>query len=104
MRCFFMKHGRICAVDFLEGSDDEGRIAEAMKLFKSKGLAMGAEGFEVWDHARFVYRFVADGTAETKPVADRLTGLTGWWRRLIRIPKLKFASLPAIPAQVFVPI
>jgi hypothetical protein len=104
MRCFFMKKGRICAVEFLEGSDDEGRIAEAMELFKSRGLAIGAEGFEVWDQARFVYRFVAEGTAETKPLADGLNRLPDWWQRLIRTPKLKFASLENMSAQVFAAI
>jgi hypothetical protein len=104
MRCFFMKNGRICAVDFLQGPDDEGRIAEAMALFKSKGLAMGADGFEVWDHARFVYRFMAEGTAETQSRADAPNSPPDWWQRLIRPPKLKFASLRTRPAQVFVPV
>jgi hypothetical protein len=104
MRCFFMKADRICAVDFLKGTDDEERIAEAMELFKSKGLAMGAEGFEVWDHARFVYRFAADGTAETKLIADRLNGVPAWWQRLIRTPKLKFSTLETMAAQIFAPV
>lgn len=57
MRCYFMKHGQIFAVDYLRQNTDEARIAEARELFRLKGAKHGADGFEVWDGARFVYRF-----------------------------------------------
>jgi hypothetical protein len=57
MRCYFMKGGHIAAVELLSGTTDEERIAEARELFTMKGLPRGAEGFEVWDQARFVYRY-----------------------------------------------
>jgi hypothetical protein len=56
MRCYFMLGGRINAVEFLTSKDDQGRIAEAQKLFDEIGKLRGADGFEVWDGARFVYR------------------------------------------------
>jgi len=57
MRCYFMKSGHITAVEFLQGDNDEDRIRQAMGLFEEKGKLAGAEGFEVWDGPRFVYRF-----------------------------------------------
>jgi len=57
MRCYFMKGGHIAAVELLSGTTDQDRIAEARELFTMKGLPRGAEGFEVWDQARFVYRY-----------------------------------------------
>jgi hypothetical protein len=60
MRCYFKKGARITSVEFLTGSDDEARIAEARTLFAEKGTPAGADGFEVWDGKRFVYRFPED--------------------------------------------
>ena len=57
LRCFFMKNGRISAVEFLTAADDGARVAEARQLFEIKGREIGADGFEVWDGARFVARF-----------------------------------------------
>jgi len=57
MRCYFLRRGRIEAVEILSQTTDEGRIAEARELFVLKGVPRGAEGFEVWDQARFVYRY-----------------------------------------------
>ena len=57
MRCYFMKDGHIAAVEPLTQTTDEGRIAEARELYRLKGEPRGAEGFEVWDGGRFVYRF-----------------------------------------------
>ena len=36
MRCYFMRHGHIAAVEFLSAKTDDGRIAEAEKLFEAK--------------------------------------------------------------------
>ena len=57
MRCYFMRNGHIAAVEYLTTPDDDGRIAEARELFRSKGASRGADGFEVWDGLRFLYRF-----------------------------------------------
>jgi hypothetical protein len=61
MRCYFMRGGHIAGVEFLTATTDEGRIAESLELFEAKGMTSGAEGFEVWDGPRFVYRFPEEG-------------------------------------------
>ena len=57
MRCFFMQSGKIANVAFLHEGSDDALIAEAAALFEAKREELKAEGFEVWDHARFVYRY-----------------------------------------------
>jgi hypothetical protein len=57
MRCFFTQNGRIRTVDLLSPTDDPSRIEEAHRLFETKGNEWGADGFEVWDGRRFLYRF-----------------------------------------------
>ena len=57
MRCYFMRDGHIGAVEYLTAADDQGRIAEARNLFETSGKKRGADGFEVWDGPRFIYRF-----------------------------------------------
>jgi hypothetical protein len=57
MRCYLMRDGHIQAVEFLTASDDAGRIAEAMRAFEAGRKRVQADGFEVWDGGRFVYRF-----------------------------------------------
>lgn len=57
MRCYFMKDGRISGVEFLTKNADAERVEEAREIFHRLGKAKGADGFEVWDGARFVYRF-----------------------------------------------
>ena len=57
VRCYFMKDGHIAAVEYLHRETDGSRIAEARELFELKGRPRGAEGFEVWDGPRFVYRY-----------------------------------------------
>ncbi len=103
MRCFFMKRGRICSVEYLSGKTDEELIGEARQLFLSKGLAEGAEGFEVWDHTRFIYRFVAEGTAQLQGAQDGLRGPLNWLNRILDALKPKFASLEAMPRHAFSP-
>ena len=58
-----MKRGHIAAVEFLSTTTDEGRIAESLELFEKIGMKQGAEGFEVWDGPRFVYRFPEEPAA-----------------------------------------
>jgi hypothetical protein len=57
MRCYFMRNSHIESVEFLAATDDQGRIEEAREVFISKGGKFQADGFEVWDGGRFVYRF-----------------------------------------------
>ncbi|HKD47506.1 MAG TPA: hypothetical protein VKB67_07450 [Rhizomicrobium sp.] len=51
-----MKSGHIAAIEFLSKNDAAGQIAEAKILFETKGKPRGADGFEVWDGPRLVYR------------------------------------------------
>ena len=60
MRCYFMKAGHILAVRLLSQDDDEGRIRQAKELFEMAGKRLDADGFEVWDGPRFVFRFPTD--------------------------------------------
>jgi hypothetical protein len=57
MRCYFMRNGHILAVEFLSSTDDQSRIEEARQLFETKGRKRDANGFEIWEGPRFVYRF-----------------------------------------------
>jgi hypothetical protein len=57
MRVYFMKGGHIGAVELLTMLTDEARIDEARQLFETSGKPRGAEGFEVWDGTRFIYRW-----------------------------------------------
>jgi hypothetical protein len=57
MRCYFIRDGHIRAVEYLTQKTDEERIVEAAQLFECKGKPRGADAFEVWDGARFLYRF-----------------------------------------------
>jgi hypothetical protein len=84
MRCFFMKNGRICGVEYLQETADSSRIAEARELFETRGLPIGAEGFEVWDGTRFVYRFISEGIPDNCAVEDGLHGPTKGLARLLK--------------------
>jgi hypothetical protein len=57
MRCYFIKGGHIAAVEFLQQTTDQARITEAEGLFETVGKSKGAEGFEVWDGSRLIYRY-----------------------------------------------
>lgn len=57
MRCYLMREGHVEAVEFLESADDQGRVEEARRAFELKSRKFRADGFEVWDGARCVYRF-----------------------------------------------
>jgi hypothetical protein len=52
-----MTKGRILSVEFLAMRTDEGRIAEARDIFETLGKKRGADGFEVWEGGRFIYRY-----------------------------------------------
>lgn len=66
MRCYFMRDGHNAAVEVLRSAtDDQAAIQEARALFAARRDRFS--GFEVWDRARFLYRYPAadqagDGT------------------------------------------
>ena len=57
MRCYFLKDGHIANVELLQMADDQDLIAQSEKLYEARSKPRGAEGFEVWDGGRFVYRW-----------------------------------------------
>lgn len=85
MRCFFMKNGHISGVEYLTAKGDDALIEEAHEAFKVKGALQGADGFEIWDRARFVYRFEAAGASKTRESPGPRT----WLDNLFDLSKLK---------------
>lgn len=53
-----MRDGHIAAVELLSDVSDAAAIAQALVLFKEHQDKYA--GFEIWDRARFVYRFPVD--------------------------------------------
>jgi hypothetical protein len=54
MRCYFMRGGRIEAVEELPGLSDEQAIAKAHALFSERKHKF--EGFELWNRTRVIIR------------------------------------------------
>jgi hypothetical protein len=54
MRCYFMRGGRIEAVEELIGLSDEQAIAKAHALFSERKHKF--EGFELWNRTRVIVR------------------------------------------------
>jgi hypothetical protein len=68
MRCYFLCDGHIVGIEILPlGLSDEDAIARA-HILSSKRIGP-FDGFEVWDHARFVCRHPP--SAEEKRLARR---------------------------------
>ena len=65
MRCYLMRNGHIAAVEILKETDDAKCIIEAKTHFVADGHKYEADGFEIWDAARFVYRFPEAAAAST---------------------------------------
>lgn len=60
MRCFFMADGHIASVEMLDpAKGDEGCIRQAQTLFEGRAQKFKADGFEIWDEARLVFRYPA---------------------------------------------
>lgn len=55
MRCYLIRKGHIAAVEVLGAGPDEALVEQARALFEKRESEF--EGFEVWDCARFVYRY-----------------------------------------------
>jgi hypothetical protein len=54
MRCYFMRGGRIEAVEELAGLSDEQALAKAHALFSERKHKF--EGFELWNRTRVIIR------------------------------------------------
>lgn len=57
-----MRDGHIAAVELLTDVSDAAAIAQAQTLFAERKDKYA--GFEVWDRARFVHRFPAEGNGK----------------------------------------
>jgi hypothetical protein len=61
MRCYFMRDGRIQAVEVIENvKDDAAAIQRAKELLAERLINKGVlqpDGFELWDRARFIQRY-----------------------------------------------
>lgn len=66
MRCYFMRNGHIEAVEELFGLSEEEATTKAHALFSERKHFF--EGFELWDHARFLTRHPGPGADE--PLGD----------------------------------
>jgi hypothetical protein len=59
MRCYFLREGRIEAVELLESGSDEDMIAQARALYQVHASMQPVDSFEIWSGRRFVYRWAA---------------------------------------------
>lgn len=67
MRCYFIRDGHIAAVEALTAATDDDAIRQAERLFAERLFRDRDErfvSFEVWDRARFVYRYPIDAKTE----------------------------------------
>jgi hypothetical protein len=55
MRCYFIRNGRIAAVEELPGLEDEEAVVQANSLYLDRKRLY--DGFEVWDRTRFLIRY-----------------------------------------------
>ncbi len=63
MRCYFMRSSHIVDVEVLDVTDDTKTVEQAAKHFATR-QADKFDGFEVWDRARFIHRFPANGNGK----------------------------------------
>jgi hypothetical protein len=66
IRCYFTRNGHIKAVEELFGLSEEEATAKAHALFSERKHLF--EGFEMWDHARFLSRHPEPDAV--KPLGD----------------------------------
>lgn len=55
VRCYLYRAGHIVAVEVLAAGSDDALILQARAAFETRKHEF--DGFEVWDRARFIYRF-----------------------------------------------
>lgn len=55
MRCYLFRKGHIAAVEVLNGASDDAVVEQARTVFEERKTDY--EGFEVWENARFIYRY-----------------------------------------------
>jgi hypothetical protein len=80
MRCYFTRDGQIQGVENLLAAEEAAAITESQRLFGTLGKARRAEGFEVWNSGRCIYRFPATASAGRKPRS--VARLLKLWDRL----------------------
>src|ERR1700693_6149566 len=66
MRCYFMRGGRIEAVEELAGLSDEQALAKAHALFSERKHKF--EGFELWNRARVIIRHPVSNNVAAWPL------------------------------------
>jgi len=71
MRCYLVREGNVGAVEILTDESVAAAIRQARAVF-DKRYKDRYSGFEVWDHARLVYRYPQPSSAE-KPNRSRTT-------------------------------
>jgi hypothetical protein len=81
MRCYFMRGGRIEAVEELAGFSDERGLAKAHALFSERKHKF--EGFELWNRTRVIVRHPE----------RQITSLSGRFIGACREPSRRFARL-----------
>jgi hypothetical protein len=60
MRCYLMKGGHIAGVKLLKPDTSDAEMIEEAKAIFFHGPGAVYDGFEVWDRARFIYRYPED--------------------------------------------
>jgi hypothetical protein len=73
MRCYFMRGGRIEAVEELTGLSDDEAIAKAHALFSERKREF--EGFELWNRTRVIIRHPEQAVANNVAVWPLHRGL-----------------------------
>ncbi|MDE2166038.1 MAG: hypothetical protein KGJ66_06850 [Alphaproteobacteria bacterium] len=58
-----MRGGHIVGVEVLNTTSDAQAVEQATKLFAAR-RGEKVEGFEIWDRARFIHRFPANGNGK----------------------------------------
>jgi hypothetical protein len=79
MRCYFMRGGRIEAVEELIGLSDEQAIAKAHALFSERKHKF--EGFELWNRTRVIVRHpepAASNNVARRRSRHKAAILRGW--------------------------
>jgi hypothetical protein len=77
MRCYFIYDNHVDGVEFLRPGDDEDLIKQGWAIFNAHPKRARLDGFEVWDRARFIYRFPAGDQVSLAGAGERQTETRG---------------------------
>jgi hypothetical protein len=69
MRCYLMKRGHIASVTPLPGVTDDMAVAKCHQILAASAKDR-FDGFEVWDMARFILRYPADGAPDSPTTSE----------------------------------